>query len=270
MRALEFLIFVAALITIFTVFSVSYAGTIEAAENINLENLTGGLKYTGIVYVVNDPAPQVETCFSLKSDYDKPIINFSIFGIHYSNQEDNIFNLYVTIYHNNGSQTQAVWQNLNLRQAAAQGLVTGTILPVGMYAPLMIPYTWMQNALGDKWGKYDLQLAMAWESKVIEGQNMFGAYDFSIWPVKSRTFAEGYGYTISKAVAWIPRTIMGLAFGAPGQEFGDTMGRVMTFDFPGVPTVIRVMIGVPLLFASIYVIIIFVRGFFPFLYGGGA
>ena len=249
-----------------------YEGSAAEIENMSATDLDivdqGGTLYimeTDNAYVLPKEGDYRRTAFLLKG------MEFTMYAEHYTDgtHDDNEADYYCSMVSTTGGAVVATWLNQKPKYNKWQSR------GAGHYVSLCLPADWLrrENVLGSAWAARN---DVVFDIKLTQIENAIPG-DYGVYAVAqvggtinvTRTWGESCGMHLKNMLLAGPKFVLGGIFGDSGVHFVDTMAKIMTADLPGIPGAIRLMVALPINFVVIYVGIIFVRGFIPFLGGGG-
>jgi hypothetical protein len=271
LTTMKWLLFAVTLMTVFGVFVALYGNVSVSSATLAVQAtaVPGGNSGT-LTAVWGDNTP-VKVRLGLNG------VAFDFWAVHYSTQNDYVFTLYATTYGDNGLEPQTVWFDVAIAQSQSR-----------VYPTQMIPWDWMQNAViawpADKDVNININMLT-----LKEGSATYGTASISLsageanfwsrtWVAFSSNLPLVVGGTLIVAgavfgswigaiagVALLGTSAVSSAFGGSPAAFIDMLGKLLTFDFPGVPIEMRLLIGTPLVFMTLYTVLIIVRSFIPTL-----
>jgi len=280
LTTIKYLMFLTAFVTVFGLFMSLYSGADVGAIAIDQMQLPGGASGT-LRITRNDNAP-IYTRLGVGG------VAVDAYAVHYDYQDDYEFDFHFIVYGDNGGGKEFVWPHY---------------IP-----DVAFPYEAQQSTgwyrITIMWDRIQL-IIVAWSSgqnmdfsinrPILTTDNAAvyaearietstGANE-SLWD-RIKSFFMDVGTAIVGVVGTIAGLAMGnafltmigiaslgtfvatVAFGSSPTAFIGMIGKLLTFDFPGVPPEIRLMIAAPLVFMTAYVILIVVRSFIPTVGGG--
>jgi hypothetical protein len=259
---LKFLFFAVTFITIFGVISLSIGGGYGQIENYNTGLVTDNTEAT-----INIMTESYAGAHAIGNGiYDVKFTvqgyEFGLFGIHYSTQDDNEATYYCTYGPSNA--VQSYWTD-----------VAPEIWRSGLYPPLALPASLITvvNGYLDWEQAVGTRMAVVFDlgpfSSVPAGSSEIYAIQHVVLRLEQETtWTDRFTSAIGNIVLFVPRLFFGAIFGESGNNFVNTMGRVITCDFPGVPAALRLMVALPIAFMVVYCGLIIIRSFLPTVGGG--
>lgn len=261
MTTLKFLLFVAAFVTIAGFLLPSISGTAAEAD---IETAEGD---EGTLYVMVVPANYTKTLFQLNPTGSTPItrLDFYFYADHdttkYFDSTENNFALYVQIINPvTGYEENYQWDNFN-------PTVTGN---------LQWAHFNLENVNASWDSDYDV-VARVWDERVVGADSIYWTFPLSCkaWiptekPSLFDAMVAGIGDIPSTIVDGVRSVLTGLTGAILGEDFSTVVSDILTMDFAGVPTVIRIMVAIPIWFGLAYVMFIIIRSLIPMVGGGSS
>lgn len=260
LTTMKFLFFAVTFVTVFGVFATAFA------QSSAFENLHAAVYplYPDLVYFANRENRSSSTPEFIKTTVTVSGVEFTLYGAHYYSNPfgDTVkMDIWIEISGDLGSDN-FVWQDYELNTYLTA--YRSAVVEIAGKNIVTVQSDWsIKNNMVFKLGNvYPAEnftgTAMPYYASAIEGQEV----------VYQKDFAETLISGIGEFVMFVPRILIGGLFGKSGDQFVNTMVKVITCDFPGTPTPIRLMVAVPIAFMIVYVGLIIIRSFIPTVGGG--